>query len=47
MMRVLAMEMNETNYDNSHINEEYMMEDLGMYFSCNSDDKSDIIMIEI
>ena len=38
--------MNETNYDNSHMQEEYMMEDVGMYFSCNSDDKSDIIMIE-
>ena len=39
-------DMNETNHDNSHIEEEYMTEDVGMYFSCNSDDKNDIIMIE-
>ena len=39
-------EMNETNYDNSQMQEEYTMEDVGMYLSCNSDDKSEIIMIE-
>ena len=39
-------EMNQTNHDNSHTEGEYMMEDVGMYVSCNSDDKSDIIMIE-
>ena len=39
-------EMNETIYVNSHIEEEFMVEDVGMYFSYNSDEKSDIIMIE-
>jgi len=39
-------EITETNHENSHTEEEYIMEDGGMYFSCNSNDKSDIIMIE-
>jgi len=39
-------EMNETIHVNSHIEEEFMMEDVGMYFSYSSDEKSDIIMIE-
>jgi len=30
----------------THIEEEFMMEDVGMYFSYNSNEKSDIIMIE-
>ena len=38
-------EMNETIHVNSHIEEKFIMEDVGMYFSSNSDDKSDIIMI--
>jgi len=38
--------MNETIHDNSHIEDEFMMEDVGIYFSSNSDDKSDIILIE-
>ena len=38
--------MNETIHVNSHIEEEFMMEDVGMYFSYNSSEKSDIIMIE-
>ena len=39
-------EMNETNYDNSHMQEEYTMEDVGLYLSRNSDDESEIIMIQ-
>ena len=39
-------EMNETNHDNSHIEEKYVTDDVGMYFSRNSDDKSDIILFE-
>ena len=38
--------MNETNHENSHIEEKYVTDDVGMYFSCNSDDKSNIIIIE-
>ena len=32
-------EMNEANYDVSHMQEEHTMEDGGMYLSCNSNDK--------
>ena len=39
--------INETIHISSHIEEEVAMEDVGLYFSCNSDDKSDIVMIEI
>jgi len=39
-------EMNEANYDISHMQEEHTMEDGGMYLSCNSNDKGEIIMIQ-
>ena len=39
-------EMNETIHVNSHIEDEFMMEDVEICFSSNSDDKSDIILIE-
>jgi len=39
MRMLLVMEMNETIHVISHIEEEFMREDVGMYFSSNSDDK--------
>jgi len=39
-------EMNDAMHVNSHKEEEFMMEDVGMYFSYNSDEKNEIIMIE-